>query len=126
MERDVLMPFEEAYNSYVQALQGAWAPPEVQKRGTEAYQVYVQALQEMWQPDAQQRVMQAWNAYAKELHEALSGDEVHRISTQAYRAYVQAVKQALVQTDVESLDAQRLAMIGQSILAIAWMAAAAD
>jgi hypothetical protein len=117
--------FVEASQQFMQALQAAWTPMDIQERGSLAYSQYLQALQEASVSDVQQRVAQAYAVYAQVVQEALQRPEIQEQVRAAYREYVRAVREAWLEVDVDSVDAALLAEISQSVLSSAWMAATA-
>lgn len=118
--------FVEASRQFMEALQGAWAPMDIQERGSLAYSQYLQALQDASVSEVQQRVAQAYAVYAQVVQEALRRPEIQEQVRAAYREYVRAVRQAWLEVDVESVDATLLVEISQNVLSSAWMAAAAN
>jgi hypothetical protein len=122
----VLTPFVEAYNNFMASLQPAWASPEVQQNGQETQQAYQEALTEAMKPDEQQRLAETWQAHVQVVQEALANSEMHERAIEAYRAYLVEMQQAWTQLNIDELDAPTLMVIGQSLNAAGWTAAAVE
>lgn len=121
---DIQQRFVEAYNTYMQTLQSAWMPADVQARGTAAYNKYLQVMQEIWQPESQKRAAEAWGTYEQVLQDGLKREGMQQLTKEAYREYVRTVRDAWTQLDANSVDISTMAVICQSMMAVASMAAA--
>ena len=123
---DAQQRFIAAYNNYMQALQAAWAREDLQQRGAEAYQAYMQVLQEAWPEELQRRAQAAYQAYVQVFQEAMAPVDVQQRAAEAYREYVRATQEAWAQVDIRTLDLNTITAIIQSMMAVAWMAGAAN
>lgn len=122
---EMLHRFIEPYNLYLEAVQKAWEDPEIQQRGSEAYQRYLHVVQDIWQPGTQQRAVDTWNSYMQVVVEALADGNIREQTEKAYYAYLQNLQKAWMEVDLSLLTPDLLATIGQNILTIAWIGAAA-
>ena len=112
-------PFEDAYLSYMRALQDAWRPDEIQKRIDTANLEYLRGLADTMAPEDAPRRFEAFLQYQRALAEAQMPQEVLQRFDDAYRNYLRGLQEAWARVDVFSLDAATLAAIGQSLMAAA-------
>lgn len=123
---DIQSAFQDAYARYLQALEDAWKPADVQERVETAYRVYNEMLSEASQSAVQQQVSDAWRRYAGAVEDALTREGIQERAAEAYQSYVRTIVDAWRQAEPAALDSQALAAIGQSMIAAAWMAAASE
>jgi hypothetical protein len=119
--------FEEAYLTYIRAMQEAGIGAGTERSIMEAYAAYVDALQQPWMPaEVQNKITAAYENYAKALREAFAPESLHRRATEAYRAYVRALREAWLHLDSNLIDAEAMIAICQTTLIAAGIAAAAE
>lgn len=116
-----LKPFEEIYRKYLQELQEAWAPGDVQKHLWEAFLDYVRALREAGPSDAL-KCFEAYLSYVRALQEAWVPEDARKRFKGAYRNYVRGLQEGWAHVDVNALGASSLATISQSTMVVAFYA----
>jgi len=118
--------FEEASRQFMQALQDAWAPSDIQQRGSFAESQYAQAVQQASLSEAFLRVAQAHASCMQVVQEALQRQGIPARASEAFRIYLRELRALWAEVDVDAIDAPALAAIGQSMVGVASMAAATD
>jgi len=115
---EILKRIEEEYCKYLHTLQEAWDMEEVNQRLREAFLNYVRALQEAGPYDAL-KSYEAYFNYLRACQEAWRPERVKKLFNEAYLDYVRALQQAWAQIDINALNANSLAIIGQNMLVVA-------
>jgi hypothetical protein len=119
--------FEEAYLTYIRALQEAGIPSGAQQAIMDAYGHYVATLQQPWlSEDLQTKATDAYRRYAEALHSAFASDALHRRAEDACRMYARALRDAWVRLDNDAMNAETLMAISQTMSIVATIAAAAQ
>lgn len=91
---------EEAFTTYIGALQVASLQQDPQKRSQDAYQMFTDLSQRIYQ-DAAKRYQDANNDYLSTLQNAQQAAKQQGL--ESYRAYLQSLKDSWAQLDVDAV-----------------------
>jgi hypothetical protein len=111
---DSWKPFEEAHQDYLRALQQVWTPQDAQRHVEEANIAYIRQVLEAQATGDIIRRFEVDLGYMRALQ---LPDQVRQQFDEVYRTYLRAVQEAWARLDVNALDANTLAAIGQLLLA---------
>lgn len=110
-------PFQDAYEAYFRDLQSIWI--DMQQR-TQDVQLQLQSeLQQAFQSQTQNDLLAAQNNYQRTIQTLYTNTAPAERYIEAYQKYTLALRDAVAGLNVDELDPQTLAVVGQHLLTVA-------
>jgi hypothetical protein len=115
--------FHGAASEYFEALAMGGVPEEQSRRVAEAYASYIQILQDAWAaPELQQRARAAYDEYRDMVAQTWAPAEFAECASSAYNAYIHVLRETWIAVNEERIDPASLAEIASGMLSVAWTA----
>jgi hypothetical protein len=112
---------EEAYRNMLNKIKEIWGQEDTQSRYREVYQDYMVALQEV-QSRLQKSYEEAYRNYTESMQPV--SEDVQKLYMEPYRNYLSELQKTWSQLDINAVDANTLAGIGQIMITTSLYASA--